>query len=57
MTRVENLKRDLETLRDSLKLDAEELRRASPDERKAILEHIKWCSDEMAILRGMFGDA
>ena len=56
MTRIEILKRDLETLRDSLKLDSEELQRASPEERKAILEHMKWCADEMATLRGMFGD-
>ena len=56
MTRIEILKRDLETLRDSLKLASEELRRASPEERKVILEHMKWCADEMAILRGMFGD-
>jgi len=57
MTPLEKLKRDLETLRDSLTLDAEELKRASPADRKAILEHMKWCADEMATLRGMFGDA
>jgi hypothetical protein len=56
MTRLETLKRDLETLRDSLKLDSQELQRASPEERKTILEHMKWCADEMATLRGMFGD-
>lgn len=57
MTPLEKLKRDLETLRDLLTLDAEELKRASPADRKAILEHMKWCADEMATLRGMFGDA
>ncbi len=57
MTRLEALKRDLETLRDSLKLDAAELQSASPEERKAILEHMTWCIDEMTALRGMFGDA
>jgi hypothetical protein len=57
MTRIETLKRDLATLRDSLKLDSEELQRVSPEERKVVLEHMKWCADEMATLRGMFGDA
>ncbi len=56
MTRLEKLKRDIETLRDSMRLDAEELQHASPEERKAIQEHLQWCADEIATLRGMFGD-
>ena len=57
MTRLEILKRDLETLRESMRLDAEELARATPQQKQAILEHLKWCADEIAILKGMFGDA
>ncbi len=57
MTRLEKLKRDIETLRDSMKLDAAELARASPEEKRGILKHMKWCAEEMAALMGMFGDA
>ncbi len=56
MTRIEILKRDLETLRESMKLDAEELARATPQEKQAILEHLRWCADEIVTLKGMFGD-
>jgi hypothetical protein len=57
MTRLEKLNRDLETLRDSLSLDAEELQKASPDQRRAIREHMEWCVDEMTKLLGIFPDA
>jgi hypothetical protein len=56
MNRLEELTRDLETLRASLKLDADELQRATAAERKAILEHMSWCATEMAALKGMFGE-
>jgi ABC-type iron transport system FetAB permease component len=54
MTRLEKLNRDLETLRDSLSLDAEELKSASPEQRTAIRQHMRWCVDEMTKLMGVF---
>jgi hypothetical protein len=58
LTKIEKLKRDIQTLRDSMHLDAEELLRAtSPEDQQAIREHLQWCANELATLRGMFGDA
>jgi hypothetical protein len=58
LNNVEKLKRDIQTLKDSMHLDAEELlRTTSPENQRAIREHLQWCADELVTLRGMFKDA
>lgn len=49
MTSQEKLKRDIDTLRDSIKLDWQDLasKQLTQDERKGLKEHIEWCSSEL----------
>ena len=50
MTEIEKLKRDIETLTESLKIDEQELRQATKEERDGILRHGEWCATELDIL-------
>lgn len=58
LTKIEKLKRDIQTLKDSIELDSRELlQTTSPEDQKAIREHLQWCANELVTLRGMFGDS
>ena len=53
MTPTEKLKRDIETLRESIKLDGIvfEILGLTPDERAGILEHMGECLSELQELK------
>ena len=53
MTPTEKLKRDIETLRESIKLDGIvfEILGLTPDERAGILEHMGSCLSELQELK------
>lgn len=52
MTSQEKLQRDIDTLRESIKLDWQDIatKQLSLTERKDIKQHIQWCSDELKSL-------
>jgi hypothetical protein len=48
LTEAEKLKRDIEGLKESVKLAGPEfLNASSANERKAILDHLGWCRTEI----------
>jgi hypothetical protein len=52
MTEAEKLKSDLDTLRESIQRDWQDLARApTARDRESILEHLMWCDGELAGLR------
>ncbi|RWI60279.1 MAG: hypothetical protein EOQ93_03180 [Mesorhizobium sp.] len=48
LTYVQKLKRDLETLVESVRLDIEELAKAdlTKEDREAVRKHMTWCQNE-----------
>jgi hypothetical protein len=52
LTEREKLIRDMDGLRDSIKLAGPEILKASnAQERKQILDHVGWCQKELAELK------
>jgi hypothetical protein len=51
MNELEKLKRDMDTLRESLKLSSNTLHQRSPNELKGVLEHANWCLTELQDLQ------
>jgi hypothetical protein len=49
--RKKKLIRDVESLRESIRLIGPEFVRGSADERKQVLKHIGWCLTELTALR------
>jgi hypothetical protein len=49
MTSQEKLQRDIDTLRESIKLDWQDIatKQLSPTEKQGIKQHIQWCTDEL----------
>ena len=49
MTSQEKLQRDIDTLRESIKLDWQDIatKQLSATERQGIRQHIQWCTDEL----------
>ena len=49
MTSQEKLQRDIDTLRESIKLEWQDIatKQLSITERQDIKQHIQWCSDEL----------
>ncbi|WP_374567459.1 hypothetical protein [Nitrosomonas sp.] len=50
MTSYEKLKRDIDTLRESIKLIGQELasrKQLTPEETNELKHHIEWCSGEL----------
>lgn len=52
MTDAEKLRRDIETLRESMRLGWQELATAQLDasERKGLIKNIKWCALQLNML-------
>jgi hypothetical protein len=46
MTNLEQLIRDLDTLRQSIKLNSADLHQLPPAQLKTVLEHAAWCMTE-----------
>lgn len=49
MTSQEKLQRDIDTLRESIKLNWQDIatKQLSPNEKQGIKHHIQWCMDEL----------
>lgn len=58
MTPQEKLKRDIQTLMESIKIDVQDLQKVelSPQDRQGIRRHLKWCQDELRSLALQFGE-
>lgn len=51
MTKQQKTNRDIETLRESIRLDFKELANTKQQtDRIAIWQHIKWCTSELQLL-------
>ena len=56
MTDAEKLQRDMDTLRDSIRRDWQDVSRLSGKAREDVLEHLIWCDGELAGLRRRLED-
>jgi hypothetical protein len=58
MTDHEKLKRDIETLRESIRIEWQEVegKDLSPGERQDLMTHIRWCTNELSLLLQKFED-
>ena len=58
MTDHEKLKRDIETLRESIRMEWQEVegKDLSESDRLTLMDHIQWCVNELELLHRKFAD-
>lgn len=58
MTDHEKLKRDIDTLRESIRIEWQEIegKDLSPGQRMDLMNHIRWCANELGLLLTKFED-
>ena len=58
MTDHEKLKRDIDTLRESIRIEWQEVegKDLSSVERHDLINHIRWCANELSLLLKKFED-